>query len=55
MKKLYTMNTTDDENISQYINRMKKTIEDINSMVDTDLGIDDKSFKGILLSSLPIT
>ena len=32
MKKLYTMGAEDDENIPEYINKMKSIIEDINAM-----------------------
>jgi len=53
MKKLYTMQVQDDENILEYINKMKVIIEDINVMDDPDLEINDKTFKGALLQSLP--
>jgi gag-polypeptide of LTR copia-type len=53
MKELYTMKVSDGENIPEFISKMKAIIEDINSMADNDLGINEKSFKGILLASLP--
>ena len=53
MKELYTMKASDGENIPEFISKMKAIIEDINAMADNDLGINEKSFKGILLASLP--
>jgi gag-polypeptide of LTR copia-type len=53
IKELYTMKATDDESISEFISKMKAIIEDINSMANNNLGINEKSFKGILLASLP--
>jgi gag-polypeptide of LTR copia-type len=53
MKELYTMKASDSKNIPEFISKMKVIIEDINSMADNDLGINEKSFKGILLASLP--
>ena len=53
MKKLYTMQAEDDENIPEYINKMKAIIEDINAIDDPDLEINSKTFKGVLLQSLP--
>jgi len=52
MKKLYTMRAEDNENIPEYINKMKAIIEDINAMDNPDLEINDKTFKGTLLQSL---
>jgi gag-polypeptide of LTR copia-type len=45
MKELYTMKATNDENIPEFISKMKAIIEDINSMADNNLGINEKSFK----------
>jgi hypothetical protein len=52
MKELYMMKASDGENIPEFISKMKAIIENINSMANNDLGINEKSFKGILLASL---
>jgi len=47
------MQAQDDENIPEYINKIKVIIKDINVMDNLDLEINDKTFKGTLLQSLP--
>ena len=53
MRKLYAMHAAKDKDIPEFMNKMKSIIEEINSMHDTDLEINDKTFSGVLMQSLP--
>jgi len=53
MRKLYAMRAAEDEDIPEFMNKMKSIVEEINSMHDTDLEINDKTFSGVLMQSLP--
>ena len=43
----------EDEDIPEYINKMKSIIEEINSINKPDLEINNKAFSGVLVQSLP--
>jgi hypothetical protein len=47
------MRATDDEDIPEYINKMKSLVENINAMQDPNLEISDKMFSEVLMQSLP--
>jgi hypothetical protein len=53
MRKLYAMRTAKDEDIPEFMNKMKSIVEKINSMHDADLEINDKTFSGVLMQALP--
>jgi hypothetical protein len=53
LRTLYSMRVAEDEDILEFINKMKTLIADINAMHDDDLGINDKTFSGILMAALP--
>jgi hypothetical protein len=55
LRMLYSMRAAEDEDILEFINKMKTLIADINAMHDDDLGVNDKTFSGILMAALPPT
>jgi hypothetical protein len=51
LKTLYNMRAADDEDIPEYINKMKLLVDKINVM--NELEIDNKTLAGTILQSLP--
>ena len=54
MHTLYHLETLEEENISDFINKMKKLIDEINSM-RTSFKIDNATYGGILTQVLPLS
>jgi hypothetical protein len=50
----YTTKASEDENIPEYINKMRTTIDDINNM-KTIFKISNITYAGTLAQSLPVT
>jgi hypothetical protein len=53
LRTLYSMRAAEDEDIPEFINKMKTLIADINAMHDDNLGVNNKTFSGILMAALP--
>jgi hypothetical protein len=54
MRTFYTMRAAEDENIPEYINKMKTIVDEINAM-KSRFKVDDITYAGVLAQSLPAT